>query len=42
MCGQIAEHEVEIGRMDQRGEYSPQQISLHLADLGKRTVIFPK
>lgn len=28
--------------MDQRGEYSPQQIALHLADLGKGTVIFPK
>lgn len=42
MCGQIAEQEVEIGRMDQRGEYSPQQIALRLADLGKGTVIFPK
>lgn len=28
--------------MDQRGEYSPQQIALRLADLGKGTVIFPK
>lgn len=42
MCGQISEYEVEIGRMDQRGEYSPQRIALHLADLGKCTAIFPK
>jgi len=28
--------------MDQTGEYSPQQISLHLADLGKHTAVFLK
>lgn len=42
MCEWIPEYEVETGRMDQRGEYSPQQISLHLADLGKLAAIFTK